>query len=209
MNLSTFSSRDEASAAAAARISAGLQAGLQAEPRATFVASGGKTPKACYECLAKTDLAWSRVDVVPSDERNVTPGHGDHNGTMIAAHLATNNASAATLFGLEDFESLGKPIAVTLLGMGNDGHFASIFPDIECFEAAVDLSTDISVYQVTTKASPVSRQTLSLAALCRSRQIVLLAFGQEKKQILEHPAGFPVQHLLTQDLAPVDVFWSA
>jgi 6-phosphogluconolactonase len=208
MNATCFDNRSAASAAAAERISASLQKALAASDRASFVASGGDTPKACYRILAETDLAWDRVDVVPSDERNVEPGHEMHNGTMIAKHLAHGKASALSLHSLDEFDALGKPTTVSLLGMGEDGHFASIFPDIQAFETAVDQQSAPSTLEVVTQASPVPRTTLTLKALCESRNIVLLAFGDAKRKVLEHPEGLPIHHLLAQEKVPVEVFWS-
>ena len=208
MNATCFDNRSVASAAAAERISALLQKELATSDRASLVASGGDTPKACYRMLAETDLAWDRVDVVPSDERNVEPGHEMHNGTMIAKHLAHGKASALSLHRLDEFDALGKPTTVSLLGMGEDGHFASILPDIQEFQTAVDLQSAPSTLEVVTEASPVPRTTLTLKALCESRNIVLLAFGEAKRAVLERPEGLPIHHLLAQDKVPVEVFWS-
>ena len=208
MNVTCFDNRSVASAAAAERISALLQKELAVSDRASLVASGGNTPKACYRILAETNLAWDRVDVVPSDERNVEPGHEMHNGTMIAKHLAHGKASALSLHRLDEFDALGKPTTVSLLGMGEDGHFASIFPDIQEFQTAVDLQSAPSTLEVVTEASPVPRTTLTLKALCESRNILLLVFGEAKRAVLERPEGLPIHHLLAQNKVPVEVFWS-
>jgi 6-phosphogluconolactonase len=208
MNVTCFDHRSVASAAAAERISTLLQKELATSDRASFVASGGDTPKACYRILSETDLAWDRVDVVPSDERNVEPGHEMHNGTMICNHLVHGKASALSLHSLDEFDALAKPTTVALLGVGEDGHFASIFRDIPEFQTAVDLQSAPSTLGVVTQASSVPRTTLSLKALCDSKNILLLAFGEAKREVLEHPEGLPIHHLLAQDEVPVEIFWS-
>jgi 6-phosphogluconolactonase len=72
----------------------------------------------------------------------------------------------------------------------------------------VDLQTAPSTLKVVTQAGPVPRTTLTLKALCESRNILLLAFGEAKKEVLDRPEGLPIHHLLTQDKVPVEVFWS-
>jgi len=208
MNETCCDSRPAAAAAAADRISSLLRKELAISVRASFIASGGNTPKACYQILAETNLPWDRVDVLPSDERNVAPGHGMHNGTMIANYLARNQARALTLRTIDEFDALAKPAAVTLLGVGEDGHFASIFPDIQHFQTAVDMQSTASILQVVTKSNPLPRTTLTLRALCDSRQIMLLAFGEAKRDVLKRPEGLPINHLLAQDKVPVEIFWS-
>lgn len=203
-----WNNRSAASAAAADRISTLLQRELAVSARASLVASGGNTPKACYQILAETDLAWDRVDVLPSDERNVAPGHEMHNGTMIANYLAHDQARATSLRAIDDFDTLAKPITVALLGVGEDGHFASIFPDMNHFQTAVDMQSTTRTLQVVTQSSPLPRTTLTLSALCESRLIMLLAFGETKREVLKHPDGLPIQHLLVQDKVPLEIFWS-
>ena len=103
---------------------------------------------------------------------------------------------------------MAKPFAAVLLGMGADGHFASIFPDMENLEAALCLGSSALLLEVATSASPWSRVTMTLPLLCRARQIVLLAFGEDKRRVLDRAGDFPVGALLRQTQTPVRVVWA-
>ena len=198
----------EASRAAATRIYRLLKTELERSSRASLVASGGNTPKQCYSFLADSPLQWDKVDIVPSDERNVPEGHELRNSTMIDQHLCQYRAQSAALRSMDEFPAIARPTTVTLLGVGEDGHFASIFPDMPNLAQALDLECDADLLHVNTEASPVSRTTLTLQALCNSQYIVLLAFGLTKQRVLKSPAGLPVQHLLQQSQVPIELFWS-
>ena len=104
------------------------------------------------------------------------------------------------------------PFACALLGMGEDGHFASLFPDAENLEEGLDLESSTLCLPVETKASPHARISLTLAALSRSDEIVLLIFGEEKRKVYEKAkagnARYPVTRLLRQKRAPVNVYWA-
>ena len=208
MKLTKTPDRETASQQAAERISWAIHSRLEKESRATFIASGGTTPEACYRALSQIDLAWDRVDVVPSDERQVLIDDDQRNSKMLRQHLQRACAKTCTIHEIETYESLPQPAALTLLGMGEDGHFASIFPDISELEPALDLSSLCSIYEVETRASLVRRTTLSLSALCNSHRVVLLAFGEKKLKLINQPHGLPVQQLFNQSKTPLEIIWS-
>ena len=96
--------------------------------------------------------------------------------------------------------------------MGTDGHFASLFPDAENLAEGLDLESRTLCLPVKTAASPHARISLTLAALSRSDEIVLLFFGDEKRVIYDKAkagnARYPVTRLLRQKRAPVYVYWA-
>ncbi len=219
--------RDAASAKAADYIRAALCRRLDTGTEATLVVSGGTTPSRCFEILAASDLPWERIHVTLSDERWVPPTHADSNERMLRETLLTGAASKARFLPLHDpecsietvSESLDEalrrapfPFACALLGMGEDGHFASLFADAENLPEALDADGTRLALPITTKASPHARITLTLAALARSDEIVLLAFGDAKRKVLDEAMGssdrYPVSHLLWQKRAPVRVVWA-
>ena len=222
-----FDTREEASIAAAEKIEEALQHRLQAQGSASLVVSGGTTPARCFEELAHGDLDWSDITVLASDDRWVPPGHDDSNEKLIRDHLLVNGASRAELVRYYDADhtpdsraiELDKhisyvpfPFAVSLLGMGADGHFASLFPDAENLEKGLDLESGLLYLPVATTASPHPRISLTLAALSRSDEIVLLFFGDDKRKIYDKArkgnGRYPVTKLLWQKRAPVHVFWA-
>ena len=222
-----FDTRDEASVAAADRIASALARRLDGQGAASLVVSGGTTPARCFTALSQLDLAWNKVGVLASDERWV-PGTDDaSNEKLIRETLLVERAAAADLLAYyapqmtveercvelnAEIRLVPFPFACALLGMGTDGHFASLFPDAGNLEAGLDLESHMLCLPVMTEASPHPRITLTLAALSRSDEIVLLFFGDDKKIIYDKAkagnARYPVTRLLKQKRAPVHVYWA-
>jgi 6-phosphogluconolactonase len=99
-----------------------------------------------------------------------------------------------------------------LLGMGEDGHFASLFPDADNLQEGLDVDSPQLCIPVHTAASPHPRASLTLSALSRADEIILLIFGDAKRDVYEAASkstnGSPVSHLLRQKRAPVHVYWA-
>ena len=222
-----FETREAASVAAADRAVAALERRLDGQGEASIVVSGGSTPVDFLRELSARVLDWANVHVLPSDERWVAPDHADSNEHMIRRTLLNGPAADAVLHGLysadmtvdERCEDVGKafktlpfPFAFALLGMGTDGHFASLFPDADNLAAGLDPENTSLCLPVHTAASPHARISLTLSALARSDEIVLLIFGEEKWRTLEAAKkdgkSLPVSRLLRQKRAPVSVFWA-
>ena len=222
-----FDSREEASLAAAARIRGALSHRLEHQGEASLVVSGGSTPARCFAALADTELDWANVHVLLSDERWVPPDDDASNERLVRSTLLQRHAAAARLLPMfdgdaqptarrEDLEAeirtLPFPFACTLLGMGEDGHFASLFPDADALEAALDTESPELCAVVRTAASTYVRLSLTLAALSRSDEIVLLMFGEAKREVYERAKtlknSLPLAHLLKQKRAPVHVYWA-
>ena len=104
------------------------------------------------------------------------------------------------------------PFACSLLGMGEDGHFASLFPDADNLADGLDVDNEQLCIPVATGASPHPRVSLTLAALARSDAIILLIFGDRKREVYEQAKAkgstLPVARLLKQKKAPVRVYWA-
>ncbi len=210
MIVEEFTDRDQASAAIAAYIHNALRNHLKRQADATLVASGGASPQHCFTLLSQSGLPWDRVRVTLSDERTVAVTNKNSNEGMLRGTLLTNRAAAAKFVPLEKYslQLLAKPFACTLLGVGEDGHFASIFPDNLNLRAALALDNSELCFPVTTGASPLRRISMSLALLLQSKIIYLLAFGESKRTIIDAPDGYPVAALLRQQRAPVHVIWA-
>ena len=223
----TFETREAASTAAAMRIVDALRRRLDAQSSASLVVSGGTTPVQCFANLSTTDLDWHRVGILASDDRWVPANHEDSNEKLIREKLLVENAAAADFMPYyasdlsieERCEELNRdirfapfPFACSLLGMGTDGHFASLFPDADNLAAGLDLESGEFCLPVKTAASPYSRVSLTLAALSRSDEIVLLFFGKEKWDVYEAAKSskdqYPVSRLLLQKRAPVHTYWA-
>lgn len=219
--------RQEASQLAADRIAKRLRLDLESQREASIVVSGGSTPKGCFDILSTTALPWERVYVVPSDERWVPPDHAESNERMIRETLLREHAANAMFQSLyadaasardhcatvaNELDALPLLYSSVLLGMGEDGHFASLFPDIEELADGLDLDSNSRCLAVETHASPHPRISLTLATLVRSKEIILLVFGDTKLGVLQKAKlsanAYPVSRLLQQKRAPVHVIWA-
>jgi len=222
-----FETREAASVAAAKRITGALRGQLDAKKAASLVVSGGTSPIQCFAELSTQDIDWQRISILPSDDRWVPADHEDSNEKLIRENLLVGKAGAADFLpfytptdSIEDrCQELNSntrfvpfPFACSLLGMGADGHFASLFPDAKNLDEGLDLESSTLCLPVVTQASPYSRVSLTLAALSRSHEIVLLFFGEEKRAVFEQAKNgidlFPVSRLLLQKRAPVHTYWA-
>ena len=220
-----FATRQEASTAAAERIGELLANRLSNHPAASIVVSGGTSPRDCMAALSKMPLDWFRVQVALSDERWVAPDHEDSNEKLVRESLLVDQAASATLLSVYDGEvspeercdALQKPLPVlpfacSLIGIGADGHFASLFPDAEQLDLGLDVDSSRLYIPVDTAASPHRRISMTLAGISRSDEIALLFFGDDKREVYERAKasvnGDPLSRLLRQKRAPVRLFWA-
>ena len=104
---------------------------------------------------------------------------------------------------------------ICLLGMGEDGHIASLFPEAPELEKALDISNKNHCIAITPPNSTQKRLSLTLRTLLNTKQIILLITGDKKRKVyLEAKEAannitFPVGHILHQSHAPIDVYWAA
>jgi len=222
-----FGSRSLASQAAAQGIATAIGQSLAGAPETAIVVTGGSSPEECYELLAETDLPWARVYVLLSDDRCVPVDHEASNEGMTRRLLLTKHAAAANLVPLyrrdlapndqcrilgKQIEFLPMPFSISLLGMGVDGHFASLFPDFAGLENGLDLDGKDRCVVVETAASAYQRISVTMATLIQSREILLLFFGDDKREVYERAklenGAYPVSRLLQQRETPVRVIWA-
>ena len=228
MLLEVAANRSEASETAARHLHAAVVNDIAENRRASLVLSGGTTPLECYQHLSSLDTPWQDVAVTLSDERWVPPSDPQSNAGMLTQTLFVDAAAAATFVPLwvdkpapEDAitdvaaaidRQLPRPYSAVLLGMGNDGHFASLFPDAENLANGLDLDSQAICLAARTAASPVPRISLTLATLINCRELVLLIFGTEKRAVLDAAAAgesaLPIAALLNQESKPVRVIWA-
>ena len=220
-----FETRDKASAAAADRVTQLLADRLEHNKRAALIVSGGPSPQQCLGTLAKGPLEWQRVQIGLSDERWGPQDHEDSNEKVVREHLLVDEAAAADLLSIyapdvtpaERCQQLQDPLpelpfSCSLIGIGADGHFASLFPDAEELESGLAVDSGRLYLPVATAASPHPRISMTLAGISRSDEILLLFFGEEKRDVYEQSKamsnGYPLSRLLRQKRAPVSVFWA-
>lgn len=224
-----FENRSAASRAAADLLASQLRSGLAKATNAqvSLVVSGGSTPGPCFDLLSAEELDWSRVTVLPSDERWVPADDPDSNERLIRSRLIEDKAGQGKVLpffrqGVEadqaprmierDLQELTRPFSAVLLGMGEDGHFASLFPDFAGLPQALDPQGKPQCIMVQTAGSPHLRISLTLSALLDSAGIVLLIFGEAKRSVfnaaMRGGSDYPIESLLHHVSTPLIVMWA-
>ena len=204
-----------------------LKEDLVGQVEAVLVVSGGHSPVPLFQALSSQPLDWARVAVTLADERWVAPDDPDSNEGLVRGHLLKGRAAEARMVPLYTGEAtpetavpavsmaldqLTRPFSQVILGMGEDGHVASLFPGAA--ELSLGLSTEAPALAVRPPHAPHARLSLSLHALLQSRDIALMISGPVKRQILEQALGegpveaLPVRAILRQTSVPVTVYWA-
>ncbi|WP_331712933.1 6-phosphogluconolactonase [Legionella spiritensis] len=227
MHFHSFNDTDELNRALAGRIIDILREAITLRGHAYLVVSGGKTPQGLFQLLACTELDWRCVTVTLCDERLVKPDTLDSNERLVKDYLLRHKASGAHFISLysdrEDAMERKKDITrrlgklpafdVVVLGMGEDGHTASLFPcSPEIRDALAD--TDDVVVEVTPTSAPYARISLSKTRLLRSRAIFLHLVGERKRAVLEkalaekEPLVMPIRAFLHHPVADVQIMFA-
>ncbi len=229
MNLHTFPDRKSLIIDLADLIGKLLTAGISENSRASLAVSGGSTPVELFEALSDFDIAWHKVVITLVDERWVEPVENDSNEHLVRTHLLKNRAAAATFIGMKNsaatagageaeceqqLQNVPRPFDVLILGMGNDGHTASLFPGAEKLAIATDMKSARTCMAVAPLTAPHERMTLTLPAILDSRRIFLHITGQNKKDVLQQAQEdgpgeeMPIRFILRQQTTPVSVYWA-
>jgi len=217
VEIKRFDSAQALQAEVARDIAAQLVNAITVRGRAGLLVSGGHSPAGLFEQLRAQPLDWSRVSIALVDERWVEPTDPGSNERMVREALLRDRAAAARFFGLKNSApspDLGaaaawsasahipRPVDVAVLGMGDDGHTASLFPGSPNLTRALD------------PEAPHARLSLNLRALLDSRRILLHILGEAKLRTFDAASGpgpveqMPVRAVLRQDRVPVDVVWA-
>lgn len=215
---------EEAAMAAAEAIADWLHAGLSENDRASFVGTGGSSPGPVYDLLSTLPIPWEQVSVTLSDERWVPPTSPESNERQLRERLMVGEAAAAKFVPLwsaaataEDAAEAAElaledmfPADVVLLGMGEDGHVASLFPGSPVLEEGLDPFGGSLVIAVPTgePAPAMERISLTLYALRQAFLTIVLIRGEAKRRIIEERDDLPIHALFRASDMPVRVIWS-
>lgn len=224
-----YDSRDELAEAVAGDVAFIIESAIDARGSAVIALAGGKTPIPILEKLAAAKLPWKHVTIIPTDERIVALDDPLSNVAMLAriflpkgarvVPIVSEKAADYKLAGSAASSRIGDfhwPLDLVWLGMGEDGHTASIFagPDLEAALTAPPEQKAIGVMpDPLPPEAPVARVTLTRAAIQAAKSIVIVLTGTRKREQLEAAiekgtaSPLPIGKVLAGLETPIDIHW--
>ena len=225
-----FANTDELDLQLAQQIAQQLQAAITERGSASLAVSGGRTPAGMFKVLRSSAIDWSKVIITLVDERWVSNDHADSNERLTRENLLQDCAAAATFIsmvndaatphaGLEgieaQFSTIKAPIDIIILGMGDDGHTASLFRNAIELEAVC--ASTAWVAAVTPPAAPHQRITLTLPTIAQCRNLLVHITGEGKKALLNNAMAeqkpvteqYPIRRVIDQAASQPQVYWAA
>lgn len=226
-----FASGDALAAGLAAKVRDVLADAIALRGRAVLAVSGGSTPVRFFKALSRLELAWEQVTVMLVDERMVPQASERSNAKLVRDNLMQNNAATAFFVPMyvgafdegdaaHQIEIVIKRAKLTppdfvILGMGNDGHTASFFPNGDHLADAIDPSQKALVLPMHAEGAGESRLTLTLPVLLAASHLALHIEGAGKRDVLAKALAIgtqsitmPVRAVFEHSTKPVTVFWA-
>ena len=207
-----------------------LAGAVAARGRAGLVVSGGRTPVSLFDELSCRTLPWEHIDIALADERWVPVDSEESNEHLVRQHLLRGAASTAHFIGLKNasgapeaglgecekrLKSIPRPFDLVLLGIGEDGHTASLIPDAPELAHLLAPSDGALCGVSRPPSSPYPRVTMTLPCLLDTRSIIFHLFGADKWAVYQEAleggqnVDMPVRAVLArQDDIPEAVFWA-
>jgi len=223
-----YDSAEEMADAVAGDIGFIVESAIEARNEALLALPGGSTPLPIFARLAEAKLPWKRVTIVPGDERLVPMDNELSNVRSIARAFLPAGARVIPITAdIADYKLAGNsadarlqdlrwPPDLVWLGMGSDGHTASIFngPDMDDALNAPKARRAVGVMPEPLPAdAPVPRVTLTRSAILSARTILIKIKGDEKRALLEqaiaagHSSKLPIGRVLAEAEQPIDIHW--
>ena len=217
--------------ACADRLADSLSAALLRDGKAVFAGSGGSTPAPIYARLAEAPLDWTKVVVTLIDERYVPESSPESNAALIKRTLLAGPAAAARLLPLYSpqvtvdraaalaahaLAAEGGHLDAVLLGMGEDGHICSMFPESPTLKTLLSPNLHPTVLGVPTgrdgRGPTLERLSINLPYLMGAGRVVLALTGAAKRDVFEREAAGdpntqPIAALVANDV-PLEVLWT-
>lgn len=232
MKIFKFQTRESMVAALSVKYISSLRRAIELREHASWAVSGGSTPQPLFETMSVADLPWSKIIIALVDERWVPTNHDRSNAAFVKRHLLKDNAAEAQFipmrndadasscsadFANEQYAKMSLPFDRILLGMGGDGHTASLFPGADGLEEAMEADSDLICAAITAKRSDITgdeleRITLTAAEICRARTIDLMITGEDKMRVFKEAmvveSNYPIGRLMRMAPEKFEIYWS-
>jgi len=228
-NFNEFKSSEELAQNLAQNIASILTEAIKKDGKATLLLSGGNTPKLFFQKLSKIDILWKKVTIGLVDERWVDTKLKDSNEFLIRENLLMNLASKANFIGLyknkldlvaaeevcsKSYKKEFEKIDVLILGMGIDGHTASLFPNNDKLKEAYNLENPNFCISIEPKNVPYIRMSLTLRKILDAKNIILHIEGKEKLEVFncaiksDDIFKYPINAVLKKADKKLEVYYS-
>jgi 6-phosphogluconolactonase len=203
-----------------------LAAAIKKKGRASMAVSGGSTPVQLFEEFSRLSIDWTKVDLTLVDDRWVEPKSADSNELLVRTHFIKNNASKVNFTPLKNDSNTAKegqkqtevllgnftmPFDVVVLGMGSDGHTASLFPCSDELADGMDLNNPNYLISTSPKTAPYERLSLTAKVIMDAKNVFLHLNGSSKLHTLESAMEYkdsskmPIYKFLKSGLS---IYWS-
>jgi 6-phosphogluconolactonase len=229
MDLKQFENTSALDMSLSAEVSERLKNAIEKQGKASLILSGGRTPMGFFHQLSQQVLDWEKVTVTLADERWVDNAHKDSNEKLVRENLLINEAHCAQFLSLKNSaetaidgqSDLEAELAeygqftVVILGMGDDGHTASLFPGATALALGLDLNSGRSCVAVTPTVAPHERISMTLPRLLNTERLIIHISGENKQKVLDQaqagtdPTELPIRSVLQQSQVPVTVYWAS
>ena len=203
-----------------------LTEAIRKKGRASMAVSGGSTPIRLFKEFSLLSIDWTKIDLTLADDRWVDAKNADSNELLVRTHLIKNKAAQVNFISLKNDAKTAKegqiysekmlrkitlPFDVVVLGMGSDGHTASLFPCSDELPEAMNLSNSNYLISTSPKTVPYERISLTARVILDSKNIFLHLNGSSKLHTLESameykdPNKMPIYTFLKNGLS---IYWS-
>ena len=182
---------------------------------ASIVTCGCSSPINIFKQLSlRDDIDWSNVNLTLLDDRKVSIDHPDSNEKLLIDHFAKNSAQNINIMSLcnspNEVLEIKRPFDIMLIGLGGDGHFASLFPELVDNKECFDVDANPEILFLGEMGDPKhERVSMNLSLILQSKKIILISSSDQKNKIIEQAftdKALPLYYLLNQNIAEIDIY---